>query len=60
MTIMTAETKENIDGSFMKCMVCEMPTVMAFRKKDIEAAFCTKHIPEQRQMITIALCINIR
>ncbi len=33
----------------MKCMVCEVPTIMTTRRGGMEAAFCPWHMPLQTE-----------
>lgn len=45
----------------MRCMVCEMPSVMTTKRGEIEAAFCTEHMPKEKgQNLHMQIAVSIR
>jgi hypothetical protein len=42
-------------NKIMKCMACGMPTLFTMKRKEIEAAFCPMHMPNQRLVIEIII-----
>lgn len=37
----------------MQCMVCNDRTIFTYRIRDVEAAFCPRHIPNARLVIAV-------
>jgi len=60
MTSMTTETREYINRNFMKCIACGMPTLMKYRKGEIEAAFCGEHVPREERRSNFQITILIK
>ncbi|GEM_PF-6921654 len=57
---MTTETREYIHGNFMKCIACGAPTLMKYRKGEIEAAFCGEHVPREERQAHLQITILVK
>jgi len=44
----------------MKCIVCERPTFMTYKKGEVEAAFCHEHVPKDISITRINICVMCR
>lgn len=57
--MMAAENQEKATKKqFMQCMACGAPTVMTYRKRDIEAAFCSAHVTREEGQLQITIMIR--
>lgn len=43
----------------MKCIACGAPTILKYRKGEIEAAFCGGHVPDLEYRVEIRILVRI-
>ena len=43
----------------MKCAACGMPTIMTYRLNGVEAAFCPRHMPVQKETRRIKIVVSM-